>query len=241
MKILAVVPARLASTRLPEKPLIKLNGKEMIRWVYEGTQKSELIDEVVVATDSDKIVNCVENFGGKALLTSKKHKTGTDRVCEVVEKIGDKYDIIVNVQGDEPLINGRDLDMLIKPMIENSSIKISTPVKKIEKEEAKNKNTVKVVVDNNNFALYFSRESIPFISGENIEYYKHIGIYSFRKEFLLKFKGWKQTPLEKAEKLEQLRVLENGYRIKTVKWNSMLHGVDTEEDVRIVERYLKGD
>lgn len=240
MNILAVIPARLASTRLPEKPLVKLNNKEMIQWVYEGTKNSKYINKAVVATDSKKIVKCVERFAGNALMTSKKHKTGTDRVCEVVEKIGQSYDIIVNVQGDEPLIKGEDLDSLIKPMIENKNIKLSTPIKKMKKENVKDKNIVKVVVDNNNFALYFSRSPIPFIRGKHINYYKHIGIYSFRREFLLKYKSWKQTPLEKAEKLEQLRILEKGYKIKTVKWNSELHGVDTKEDVKKVESLLKG-
>ncbi len=241
MKILAVIPARIGSTRLPEKPLIKLNNKEMIRWVFEGTAESKYIDKVIVATDSKKIFNCVENFGGNAMMTSVEHKTGTDRVCEVVEKTNKNYDIVVNVQGDEPLIKGKDLDLLIEPMIKNPDIKLSTPIKKIDKENIDNSNIVKTVIDRSNFALYFSRSPIPHVRGESAEFYKHIGIYSYRKEFLLKFKNWKQTPLEKAEKLEQLRVLENGYRIKTVKWNSILHGVDTREDVEVVEKYLKGE
>ena len=238
MKILAVIPARIGSTRLPEKPLIKLNGKEMIQWVYEGTVESNHIDKVIVATDSKKIFNCVENFGGDAMMTSVNHKTGTDRVCEVVEKTEQDYDIIVNVQGDEPLINGKELDLLIEPMVEDGSIKLSTPIKKLESAKIEDNNIVKVVIDGDNFALYFSRSPIPYVRGEKTDFYKHIGIYSFRRDFLLKFKDWEQTPLEKAEKLEQLRVLENGYRIKTVMWNSVLHGVDTREDLEKVRAAL---
>lgn len=239
MKILAVVPARIGSTRLPEKPLRKINGKEMILWVCNGIKESKLIDDIIVATDSEEIKKIVDSSGYTGKMTSKNHKTGTDRVCEVVEKSTIDYDIVINVQGDEPLIKGKDLDMLIKPMLNNSKINAATPIQQVEN-GFENPNIVKVVKDINNNALYFSRSQIPFERGKREEVFKHIGIYAFKKDFLLKFNRWEQTPLEKSEKLEQLRIIENGYKIKVVIWDSYLHGVDTEEDIEIVENYMKG-
>ncbi|HMA68697.1 MAG TPA: 3-deoxy-manno-octulosonate cytidylyltransferase [Candidatus Mcinerneyibacterium sp.] len=240
MKILAVIPARIGSTRLLEKPLKKINGKEMILWVYEGVKESNKIDEIIVATDSSKIKDVAEKNGYNAVLTSRDHKTGTDRICEVVNLSKVDYDIVINVQGDEPLIKGKDLDKLIKPMIENESIKVATPIQEMSN-DFDNPNSVKVVKDKNDFALYFSRSEIPFERGKRDKVYKHIGIYAFRKSFLLNFNKWEQTNLEKSEKLEQLRILENGYKIKVVVWDSYLHGVDTEKDLKIVEKYLKGE
>lgn len=241
LRVLAVIPSRMASTRLPEKPLHHINGKPMVQWVYEGTKRSLYINKIVVATDDQRIIDCVQGFGGEALMTSNAHKTGTDRICEVVEKMGHDYDIIVNVQGDEPLIQGSDLDRVIAPLIENSSLVMATPITKANDTDAHNPNVVKVVVDKSGRALYFSRSAIPFVRGEKPDYFKHIGIYVFRKDFLMQFRTWAQTPSEKSEMLEQLRVLENGYSIQTVVWDSVLHAVDTPDDVLEVERIMKGE
>jgi len=241
IKVLAVIPSRMASTRLPEKPLHMINGKPMIQWVYEGTTKSSLLSRTIVATDDQRIIDCVQGFGGEAMLTSLSHKTGTDRICEVVEKIGDGYDMIVNVQGDEPLIRGSDLDRVIRPMLDDPELVMATPIAKAVEDDSTNPNTVKVVVAQNGKAMYFSRAAIPFIRGEAPVVYKHIGIYVFRKEFLLHYRTWAQTPCEKSEMLEQLRVLENGYAIQTVVWETLLHAVDTPDDVREVERIMKGE
>lgn len=240
-KVLAVIPSRMASTRLPEKPLHMIYGKPMVQWVYEGTAKSNYIHRIVVATDDQRIVDCVHGFGGEAIMTSSSHKTGTDRICEVVENIGGEYDIIVNVQGDEPLIQGKDLDRVITPLIDNTGLMMATPIAVARDTDAQNPNVVKVVVDRNGKALYFSRAAIPFVRGTASEFFKHIGIYVFRKEFLLQFRAWTQTPYEKSEMLEQLRVLENGYAIQTVVWDSVLHAVDTPEDVVEVEKIMKGE
>ncbi len=241
MKIMAVIPSRLASTRLPEKPLHMINGKPMVQWVYEGTKSSTLINTVIVATDDQKIAHCVVGFGGEAMMTSLDHKTGTDRICEVVEKIGNDYDIIVNVQGDEPLINGIDLDSVIQPLIDDPDLMMATPIAAASDADLSNPNVVKVVTAKNGNALYFSRSAIPFVRGEKPSIYKHIGIYVYRKEFLLRYRTWQQTPCEKSEMLEQLRALENGYTIRTVVWKSILHAVDTAEDVAAVERIMKGE
>ena len=239
MKVLVVIPSRMGSTRLPGKPLRTILGKTMIRRVYEGV-RSGRVDDVVVATDSEEIVREVRSFGGKAVMTSAYHKTGTDRVCEAVELFGGDYDIIVNVQGDEPLIRGEDIDLLVDLFRDDPAAMVATPVTPADAEEVLDPNKVKVVTAMNGDAIYFSRSPVPYARGEKCVYLKHVGVYAFRREFLLDFKDWPQTPLEKSEMLEQLRVLENGYKIKTVIWDTFLQGVDTEEDIVSVEDFLKG-
>ncbi len=239
MRVLAVIPSRIGSTRLPGKPLRKILGKTMIRRVYEGVAQGGVYD-VVVATDSEEIVTEVGSFGGRAVMTSSSHKTGTDRVCEAVRLAGDDYDIIVNVQGDEPLIRFSDIDLLIDEFRKDPGIKVVTPVAYASDEDPDDPNTVKVVTDMNGDALYFSRSPIPYVRGAGFKSLKHIGVYAFRRDFLFEFNQWAQTPLETTEMLEQLRILENGYKIRTVLWKTFLHGVDTEEDIFIVEDYLKG-
>ena len=252
-KISAVIPARYGSTRFEGKPLADILGKPMIQYVYEGVRQSKLIDEVIVATDDQRILEAVKSFGGKAVITSPAHFTGTDRVAEVARKL--KSEIIVNVQGDEPLIRGTIIDNAIRPLITDETVPMSTLITRIEEvKDWLNPHIVKVVVDQKNFALYFSRSPIPFPRDLNIgrleshpfgtdrplpkNVFKHIGVYVFRRQFLLRFSKMKPTPLEKLEKLEQLRALENGYSIKVTPVDYEPICVDTPEDLQKVLTYL---
>lgn len=214
--VLGVIPVRYNSSRLPGKPLLPLRGKPLIQRVYERASKSKLLDSLLVATDDQRIENKVKGFGGKVVLTSQKPRTGSDRVAEAVRNLN--YDLILNIQGDEPFLKPQMLDQLINFMQKNKNVQMGTLAKKVkDKDFFKNPDRVKVVMDKNGNAIYFSRFSIPFQrKKEKINYYEHIGIYAFRKKFLSKYSQLKQTPLEKSESLEQLRVLENGYRIKVL-------------------------
>ncbi len=253
MKTSAVIPARYRSTRFEGKPLADILGKPMIQHVYEGVRQSKLIDEVIVATDDQRILEAVKSFGGKAIMTSATHFTGTDRVAEVAKNL--KSEIIVNVQGDEPLIKGSIIDKAIRPLLTDDTLHMSTLMTRIEEvRDWLNPHIVKVVVDQKNFALYFSRSPIPFPRDLNIgrlesnpfgtsrplpkRVFKHIGVYVFRKKFLLNFSKMKPTPLEKLEKLEQLRALENGYRIKVTPVNYEPICVDTPEDLEKIVNYF---
>ena len=225
----------------------------MIQYVYEGVRESKLIDEVIVATDDQRIMEAVQSFGGKAVMTSPTHFTGTDRVAEVVKKL--KSEIIVNVQGDEPLIKGNIIDKAIRPLLTEDALQLSTLMTRIEEvKDWLNPHIVKVVVDQKNYALYFSRSPIPFPRDLHIgrlesnpfgtsrplpkRVFKHIGVYVFRRKFLLHFSKMRPTPLEKLEKLEQLRALENGYRIKVNLVNYEPLSVDTPEDLQKVISYF---
>jgi 3-deoxy-manno-octulosonate cytidylyltransferase (CMP-KDO synthetase) len=246
--IIAVIPARYGSTRFPGKALALIKDKPMIRWVYERAQRSRLVDRVVVATDDKRILQVITAFGGEAVMTSPEHLTGTDRVAEVANKLD--CDIVVNVQGDEPLIRPEMIDQAIVPFLDDPSIPMGTLCKKIDNaEEAFDPNVVKVVFDSNGFALYFSRAPIPWNrdhwSGKSSfselslvgPMYKHIGLYIYRRDFLLHYANMPQTPLEASEKLEQLRALESGYRIKTVVTEHESFGVDIPEDLsKILQR-----
>jgi len=253
MKISAVIPARYGSRRFEGKPLADILGKPMVQHVYEGVSQSKLIDEVIVATEDQRILEAVKSFGGKAILTSPTHPTGTDRVAEVTRKL--KSEIIVNVQGDEPLIIGSIIDKAIRPLLLDDTLHMSTLMTRIEEvRDWLNPHIVKVVVDQKNFALYFSRSPIPFPRDLNIgrlesnpfgtsrplpkRVFKHIGVYVFRRKFLLNFSKMKPTPLEKLEKLEQLRALENGYRIKVTPVNYEPICVDTPEDLGKIVNYF---
>ena len=255
MKIVAIIPARYGSTRFEGKPLAPILGKPMIQWVYEGVSQSKLIDQVIVATDDQRIVEVVQKFKGKAVMTSADHATGSDRVAEVARKA--KAEIVINVQGDEPLLTGRVIDKAIQPLVEDSSIPLSTLMTRIEDvKDWINPNIVKVVVDQKGFALYFSRSPIPFPRDLNIDrllatssrginplphrVFKHIGVYAYRREFLLRYSKMKHTPLEKLEKLEQLRALENGFRIKVTPVDYEPLSVDTPADLDKVVAYLSG-
>ena len=231
MKFLGVIPSRYASTRLEGKPLKDICGHTMIEWVYKRTKLSNL-DEVVVATDDERIYKEVERFGGKAILTSKEHENGTSRIAEVCTKYED-YDVIVNVQGDEPLIEPEMINSIINSFKEDDTISMSTLKYKIDTmEEIENPNYVKVITDKKGYALYFSRSVIPYPRKLDIQnYYKHVGIYGYKRDFVVEYAKMEPTPLELSESLEQLRALENGYRIKVMETPYKIIGVDTQEEL----------
>jgi len=246
--VIALIPARYGSTRFPGKSLAMIKGKPMIQRVYERARQSRLIARVLVATDDERILRTVTAFGGEAIMTSRDHTTGTDRIAEVAGKLD--CSLVVNVQGDEPLIHPEMIDQAITPLVGDPSIPMSTVCKRIEnREEAFDPNVVKVVFDSKGFALYFSRAPIPWDRDRwtgkdpfrdfplSPLLYKHIGLYVYRRDFLLQYSKMPQTVLETTEKLEQLRALEAGYRIKTVVTKHESFGVDIPEDLgRIMQR-----
>lgn len=234
MKVLCVIPARYASTRLPGKPLKDIAGKPMVVRVYERASKAKRVSETLVATDDQRIYDAVLAHGGKAQMTRADHPTGTDRLAEVVASRPDA-DLIVNVQGDEPLIDPGLIDQLAVCFEQDSDLQMATVKTEIsDAAEQKNPNNVKVVTDQDEYALYFSRSLLPYPRHDGTPVYKHIGIYAYRRDFLLQYAKMPETPLEHAESLEQLRALENGYRIKVVETSSKFVGVDTEEDLEKV-------
>lgn len=240
MKVLGVIPARYHSTRLPGKPLQMIGNKPMIQWVYEGACKASLLDEVLVATDDERIFQAVCNFGGKAELTSPDHPTGTDRLAEVARR--NPADIVVNIQGDEPLIQGKVIDSIVRPLMDDPSLAMSTAKFRLtDPEQIKEASVVKVITDENDNALYFSRAPLPYPrNSQSAVYWKHIGLYGYRYEFLLKFIELPQTMLELSESLEQLRALGYGYRIKVIEVAADSIGVDTPDDLERVRRILGG-
>ncbi len=239
MNVTAIIPARYASSRFPGKPLADILGKPMIQRVYERVTQAAGIDRVVVATDDRRIVQAVRAFGGEVEMTRADHPTGTDRLAEVAERLA--TDLVVNVQGDEPLIDPRMIEQALAPLLADSAIPMGTLKTALTSvEEFRNPNVVKVVADNRDFALYFSRAPIPHprdFSDDldahlcQVAPFKHIGLYVYRRDFLLKFPTLPPTPLENLEKLEQLRALEHGYGIKVVKTELTSIGVDTPEDL----------
>lgn len=241
MQALGVIPARYGSTRLEGKPLVDIIGKPMIQHVYENVTRSSILDDVIVATDDSKIKKVVEGFGGKAVLTSPDYTTGTDRVAEVARNLD--VQVVVNIQGDEPFINPEMINEVAEPLLRDKNILMGTLMHKIKNEEdLSNPNVVKVVTDKWGFALYFSRSLIPYPRrSEGHRAFEHIGIYSYQKDFLLKFAELKPTPLETSESLEQLRALENGYRIKVVltKQKYIALSVDTPEDLEKARVFAK--
>jgi 3-deoxy-manno-octulosonate cytidylyltransferase (CMP-KDO synthetase) len=249
MRSIAIIPARYASTRFPAKPLAKLGGKLVIERVYE--QVSKCVERAVVATDDERIYDAVMGFGGEAVMTSTEHRSGTDRCREAYEKLGYEADIVINVQGDEPFIQPEQIEAL-KACFENEATQIATLVKPFAEsdgvEALENPNSPKVVVDEDMCALYFSRSVIPYLRGvERSEwlrhhtFYKHIGIYAFRAEVLREVTALPQSSLEKAESLEQLRWLENGYKIGVGISNIETIGIDTPEDLARAEEFLAGN
>jgi len=238
MKTVGVIPARWEASRFRGKVLAKIAGRPMIQHVWEHARQSNLLDELIIACDDEKIIRAAEEFGARAVLTSKEHASGTDRIVEAVSSI--EADIIVNIQADEPLIHHSIIDSLIRSLIQDTVPVMATVIKKIdEATQLEDTNIVKVVVDKNDNALYFSRTAIPYNrTNANIDYFKHLGIYAYRKDFLLLFKQLPTSGLELTEKLEQLRVLEAGYKIKTVVTDIDTIGVDTPEDLARVEALL---
>ena len=243
MKYMAIIPARYASTRFPGKPLAVLGGKTVIQRVYE--QVSGLLDEVYVATDDERIFQAVEAFGGRAVMTRTDHKSGTDRIEEAAEKIGSSADVIINVQGDEPFIQPSQIETLMQ-LFDAPETQIGTLGKRFESIEAiENPNSPKIVTDNRGFALYFSRSPIPYVRGVDrndwlgaYPFLKHLGIYAYRREVLREVTQLPQGNLEKAESLEQLRWLENGYRIRVGLTDVETVGIDTPEDLVRAEEFL---
>ena len=234
MKTIALIPARYAATRFPAKLMQLLGDKTVIRHTYENTVATLLFDEVIVVTDSEIIFNEIVHHGGYAIMSRMEHESGSDRIAEAVADI--EVDIIVNVQGDEPFVKKEILQNLLKAFDNDprEKVEVASLMYPISGEEAiSNPNHVKVVVDKNNNAMYFSRSVIPYHRNQTINsiYFKHIGIYAFRKETLMNFTHWKSTPLEKLEKLEQLRYLENGIKIKMVLTSESPISIDTPEDL----------
>ncbi len=246
MKIVAFIPARFASTRFEGKPLAPILGKPMIRHVYEGVSQSKTLSEIIIATEDERIYNEAKSFGAKVVMTSASHLSGTDRIIEASKDI--EADIILNIQGDEPLVNIEIINALATPFKEDKSVlytSVKTPIYSYE--EFIDPNNVKVVVNKDDFGLYFSRSPIPFDRNYNPEEfkdkkilfgYKHLGFYGYRKDFLLTFEKLPQSYLEKKEMLEQLRAIENGYKIKVVTVSFSTIPVDVPSDIKKVENYL---
>ncbi|KWT85577.1 3-deoxy-manno-octulosonate cytidylyltransferase [Candidatus Magnetominusculus xianensis] len=256
MKAAVIIPSRYASTRFNGKPLALINGLPMIRHVYDNAKKAALPETVIVATDDERIVDAVRAFGGEAIMTGTHHKSGTDRIFEAASAPNNNiYDIIVNVQGDEPLIRPDMIDAVIELLISDSRAGIATLKKRITEAEAIfDPNVVKVVTDADGFAMYFSRAPIPYyrefttitkdcniiFSGSTgqTHYYKHIGIYGYRREILQRMAGLTESPLERAESLEQLRAMDNGIRIKVGQTTHETIGVDCPTDIEKVKKWL---
>jgi len=236
--VLCVIPARLESTRLRKKLLRTIGGKPLIQFAYENAKKAKSVNRVLVACDHESIKSCVESFGGEAILTGTHHRSGTERIAEVLRKF--PSEIVVNLQGDEPLMRSEVVDQVVGAIQKDAACMMSSAcIRKGDPAEYINPNVVKVTKDRWGIALYFSRSPIPFDREKRvIDYFKHLGIYGFRKDFLLQFVSWGPSLLEEREKLEQLRVLENGYKIKLVETVYDSIGVDTEEDLKMVEEKL---
>jgi 3-deoxy-manno-octulosonate cytidylyltransferase (CMP-KDO synthetase) len=246
LRFVGIIPARFASTRFPGKPLVDIGGKTMIQRVYE--QVSEALTDVYVATDDKRIFDVVIAFGGKAIMTSDRHKSGTDRCFEAFSKLEEWFDVVINVQGDEPFIQPEQIIELQK-CFEEPETQIATLAKKVTEKDGfdflKNANNPKLVVNSQNEAMYFSRSVIPFCRGNETEnwisrhfYLKHVGIYAYRAEILRELTRLEQSPLEIAESLEQLRWLENGYRIKVGFTDVETIGIDTPEDLEKVKELI---
>ena len=230
-----IIPARFGSQRFPGKPLAKILGKPMLQRVYEKALSSKHLNRVIIATDDEKIFDTSKSFGADVYMTSPEHNSGTERVAEIAEKIEDP--IIINIQGDEPLLKGKMIDSLVESL-QDDTINMSTlAFKQHDLSLFNNRNSVKVVIDQQGFALYFSRSPIP--SQIQDYYWLHIGIYGYQREFLLNFRSLNTSRLEQNEKLEQLRVLENGYKIKVIETQYLTLSVDSPEDIIKVENILK--
>ncbi len=245
--VVGIIPARFASTRLMGKPLADIGGKPMIQHTYESALKSKLLNKVIVAVDDLKVAEVIRSFGGEAMITPKEISTGSDRIAYVVKTLP-KAKIIVNIQGDEPFIEGEMIDQAIEPMIFDRAVYVTTLAKRINSvEELKSSAVVKVVFDYNNYAMYFSRSPIPFVRDAKTnferlqlgEIYKHIGLYVYKRDALLKFTSLACTDLEQSEKLEQLRMLENGMKIKIVVTEHESFSVDTPDDLKRIRAFYK--
>lgn len=231
-KVAIIIPARLKSTRLPEKMLIRIGEYSLIQHTYLNALKSKLADKVIVATDSTKIQEEIQKLNGTVILTSPSCPTGTDRIIEALNQLDEIYTIIINVQGDEPQMHPETIDKVGQCLLDDHQIMMSTAKTDITQDEVRDINKVKVVCDKFDNALYFSRSPIPYPRDkENSKWFKHLGIYGYRREFLKKFSRLEQTPLELSESLEQLRVLENGYTIRVIYTPHNSQGIDSKKDL----------
>ena len=240
MKTIAIIPARYNSTRFPGKPLALILGKPMIQWVYESVSQTNVLDDIIVATDDQRIIDCVDRFGGRAIMTRSTHECGSDRLAECVDLLNlEDEDIVLNIQGDEPLINPNMIVDLVS-IFEDPSVYMGTLKKIIEKqEELDDPNVVKIITNVNQDAIYFSRYCIPFERNSiKTDHYKHIGVYGYKTWFLKKYSKMSRTRLEIAESLEQLRAIENGLKIRVKNTMYQTIGVDTPEQIGLVEREL---
>lgn len=240
MTVAVIIPARYESTRFPGKPLALIAGKPMIEWVINSAKSSKTAKKIIVATEDERIISFVkEKLNVEACLTLKEHKCGTDRIAEVVKKYSD-IQYIINVQGDEPLMPGEYVDKVLKPVVSGSAKMASLITPLVDLKDLENPNIVKVVMDKNNFAIYFSRSAIPYKrdKGIKVSYYKHLGIYAYDRETILQFSLLPQSQLELTEQLEQLRALENGIKIKLEIVNKAYPAVDIPSDVKTVENVL---
>lgn len=239
MKVIALIPARYSATRFPGKLLAKLGDKTVITTTYHNAIKTNIFEDVYVITDSQLIYDEILRNGGKSIISTGKYETGSDRIAEVAEQID--ADIFINIQGDEPFVNKQVIEKLLN-VFEDNKVEVASLIQKITNNDLINDpNYVKVVIDKNNYALYFSRSPIPYIRDNHpfSNFYEHIGIYAFRKQSLINFSKWEQTELEKAEKIEALRFLENGVKIKMVITDYMGIEIDTPEDLLKAEEYLR--
>ncbi len=243
VKALGVIPARLGSIRLPEKILRSISGKPMIQHVWEHARQAKKLESVIVATDDVRIQQCVEGFGGKAFMTRRDHPNGTSRIAEVMDRF--KQDIVINIQGDQPLVDPKALDEMVSLFERSKDVEMLTlAVRMSDRASFENPNVVKVVCDAESNALYFSRATIPFAQERQtgtFSFLKHLGVYGYRRDFLLKFVGWEPGILENTEKLEQLRVLERGRSIRVIETVYDFISVDTEEDLQEVEKRLQAN
>jgi 3-deoxy-manno-octulosonate cytidylyltransferase (CMP-KDO synthetase) len=231
----AVIPARYQSSRFPGKPLAFILGKPMIQRVYEGARQAKLVDRTIIATDDKRIMRAAANFGAEAVMTSLKHLSGMERAAEVAQSL--RTPIVVNIQGDEPLVTGEMIDRLVDELQDDDVPVVSIMAKVYDLSRIHEPHIVKAVVDKRGYALYFSRAPLPYQTSDF--FYQHIGIYGYHKDFLLEFARMKPTRLEQREKLEQLRVLENGFRIRMVEIPAPTLSVDTPEDIISVEEFLR--
>lgn len=242
MKAVGIIPARYGSTRFEGKPLADLCGKPVIQRVYESASRSRLLEHIVVATDDRRIYACVRGFGGDAVMTGTRHRSGTDRIIQASK--GMRADIVVNIQGDEPFLRAGLIDAVVRPLVREKDLCVSTAAVRLDDaREINNPNNVKVVFDRNGNAIYFSRFPIPYVRDEadrkKARYFKHIGIYGYRLSFLRKFSQLPHSMLEETEKLEQLRVLEAGYAIRVVETAYRPIGIDTREDLAKAREFLR--
>ncbi|KZV51574.1 cmp-2-keto-3-deoctulosonate (cmp-kdo) cytidyltransferase [Dorcoceras hygrometricum] len=242
-RVIGIIPARYASTRFQGKPLVQILGKPMIQRTWERAKLATTLDHVVVATDDDKIAEYCRGFGADVVMTSESCRNGTERCNEALQKIGKKYDVVVNIQGDEPLIEPEIIDGIVKALQAAPDAVFSTAVTSLKPEDAFDPNRVKCVVDNRGYAIYFSRGLLPFNKSGKVNprfpYLLHLGIQSYDANFLKIYPELPQTPLQLEEDLEQLKVLENGYKMKVIKVDHESHGVDVPEDVEKIENYMR--